>query len=344
MPAGRVCVVLVNYGDPADTLECLDSLFRMDYPDFRVVVCDNGSTEASRRAILDWAAGRREAPIAGETGRRLLPGRLARPIPCATVDAEAVDAGVVEYDAADPADAPMVLIRSDRNRGFAGGCNLGLRVGMARAETAWFWLLNNDTAVMPDALGALVARCAAEADIGLCGSTLRYYHAPDRIQALGGGRYDPWLGRTHLLGSDQPAQPGLAASPADLDFVHGASMLASRAFVEAAGPLEESYFLYFEELDWVARAGGAFALGHAPDSIVFHKDGGTAGSATRDPARRSRIADYHGLRSRLIYTRRHRPWALPTVWLGLIGALGNRVRRRQWDRVPMILGLMAGRR
>lgn len=336
---GRAYVVIVNFGDPSDTLECLETLFRMDYPDFRVVVCDNAATATSFDALRAWADGARQAIAAGVTGRCLLPAPVQKPIPYEVLTAEAVIDGQLDPEA----HASLVFVRSPTNRGFAGGCNLGLRYAMADREAAWFWLLNNDTAVMPDALTALVAHSADRPEIGLCGSTLIYYDAPDRLQALGGGRYDPWLGRMHLLGFQQKPGPGMAAAPDDLDFVHGASMLVRRSFVETVGLMDEDYFLYFEELDWTARAAGRYALGHAPGSVVFHKEGASAGSTTREPARRSRTSDYHGLRSRLLYTRRHKPWALPTVWLGLWAVLANRIRRSQWDRVPMILSLMAGR-
>ena len=336
---GRAYIVLVNFGDPADTLECLETLFRLDYPDFRVVVCDNGATDASFDALKRWADGDRPVEPSGTIGRWLAPAPVPKPLPYRVVSAEAA----ADHTTTPEPPPALVFIRSTENRGFAAGCNLGLRYALAQGDAAWFWLLNNDTAVPPHALDALISHCVGRPEIGICGSTLVYYDTPDRIQALGGGRYDPWLGRMHLLGFEQPYVHGLAATPADLDFVHGASMLVSRAFVEAVGLMDERHFLYFEELDWTARAAGRFALGHAADSVVFHKEGRSAGSATRAPAERSRTADYHGLRSRLLYTRRHRPWALPTVWLGLIVALANRMRRRQWDRVPMILGLMAGR-
>jgi hypothetical protein len=50
-----------------------------------------------------------------------------------------------------------------------------------------------------------------------------------------------------------------------MDFVNGASMLVGREFLEAVGLMEESYFLYFEELDWAKRARGKFTLG--PHSV-----------------------------------------------------------------------------
>jgi hypothetical protein len=40
------------------------------------------------------------------------------------------------------------------------------------------------------------------------------------------------------------------------------------------------------------------------------------------------------------FTRRFYPYALPTVYLGLLIALVNRLRRRQWGRVGLILKIM----
>ncbi len=338
----RVYVVLVNFGDPADTLECLETVFRLDHSAFHVIVCDNGATDASVTAITDWAAGRRSAPVKGRIGHELTATPLAKPIPCEVLDADLMDRHTTAQAPADDASPELTVIRSARNRGFAGGNNLGLRYGLACGDAAWFWLLNNDTVVPPDSLRALVSHCATRPQIGQCGSTILYYDTPERLQAMGGGRYNPWLGRVTLTGFQKPFRSGAAASES-LDFVHGASMLVSRNFVQTVGLMDERYFLYFEELDWNARSAGRFALGHAPSSIVFHKEGSSAGSASRRPAQRSRLADYHSLRSRMIFTARHRPWALPTVWLGLFLVLLNRIRRRQWDRLPMVLGLMAGR-
>ncbi|MDN5870834.1 MAG: glycosyltransferase family 2 protein, partial [Nitrococcus sp.] len=53
--------------------------------------------------------------------------------------------------------------------------------------------------------------------------------------------------------------------------------------------------------------------------------------------------DCLALRNRLHFTRSHLPWALPTVWLGFLGVLINRIRRGQIERVKPILGIMLGR-
>ena len=55
-------------------------------------------------------------------------------------------------------------------------------------------------------------------------------------------------------------------------------MLSSRVFLEDVGLMEESYFLYFEELDWAMRAKKAFKLGYARESVVYHKEGASIGT------------------------------------------------------------------
>ncbi|MCZ6772669.1 MAG: glycosyltransferase, partial [Proteobacteria bacterium] len=53
-----VAILILNWNGWPDTLECLESVLRLDYPDFQVIVCDNGSTDGSVDHLLDWAAGR----------------------------------------------------------------------------------------------------------------------------------------------------------------------------------------------------------------------------------------------------------------------------------------------
>ena len=57
----HVTIVILNWNRVADTLECLDSLARMDYSSFTIVVVDNGSTDGSPEAIERW--GREHLPL-----------------------------------------------------------------------------------------------------------------------------------------------------------------------------------------------------------------------------------------------------------------------------------------
>jgi GT2 family glycosyltransferase len=127
----------------------------------------------------------------------------------------------------------------------------------------------------------------------------------------------------------------------ETDYVCGVSVLATRRFLEEVGLMEESYFLYFEELDWAVR-GAAFARVYAHDSVVYHREGRSTGAST-DWRKKSELSDYYTLRSRLLFTRRFFPSALPTVYCGLLGAALNRLLRRQFGRAGMVLDIMRDR-
>ena len=253
---------------------------------------------------------------------------------------------VVDNDSSDGSEEVLrerfsqhIILQSGANLGFAGGTNVGLRYALTHGAD-YAWLLNNDTLVEPDALAQLVKRMQEKLDAGLCGSTLVYHHDRSKIQAYGGATYNKWLSTSRHLGQDAPRsqEVNVEEVEAQLDYLVGASCLASKPLLEEVGLLSEDYFLYYEELDWATRAKGRYTLAFAPESIVYHKEGGSIGSSS-EGAKKSRLADYYGVRNRLLYTRKHAPEALPSVYFGLLVTVANRVRRRQWGRIPMIFGL-----
>ena len=128
-----------------------------------------------------------------------------------------------------------------------------------------------------------------------------------------------------------------------MDYIAGASLLVSRALLRDVGLLSERYFLFYEEIDLAVRAKGRYSLAYAHESIVYHKEGRATG-ARSDPVRKSALADLYGCRSRLLFTRAYFPVALPTVYLGLLAVVVNRLRRRQPDRALSILRIMFSRK
>lgn len=330
-----VYAVILNWNGWHDTLPCLESLLQCDYPNLRVIVCDNGSTDTSQTRIREWAAGHLEVPRpAGGTLRRLIGNNSPAP-----VELQELDRAAATRPSPPRAAAPLVLIQNGRNLGFAGGNNVGLRYALAQPDCDYVWLLNNDTLVARDALSEMVARLQAEPGAGVCGATLLDYDRPRTVQALAGARFNPWLGTIAPVGAGLSLddRPPATAVEAALDYVIGACMLVSRSWLEEVGLLSEDYFLYFEEVDWASRAAGRYRQVYAPRSLVYHKQGASIGGPAANPR-----MDGLALRNRLRFTRRHHPWALPTVWLGMTGVLLLRILRRQWRHVPVVLGVMFG--
>jgi hypothetical protein len=330
----KVYVLIVNWNNWPDTLECLESVFRSGYPRFQVILCDNGSTDGSLHHVKAWAEGRLDAPAATASPLR---GRssasLPRPIRYLERDKQIAETG----GGADDGECPLILIQTGQNAGFGAGNNVGLRYALARDDAQFVWLLNNDTVVAPDALTELVATLEADADAGQCGSTILFYDRPEIVQLCGGCEYNSWWGSIRALGagrllSDLPEADRVRRK---MTYVGGASLLARMSFVKQVGLLAEDYFLYFEEIDWATRGKGQYGLAYAPRSRVYHKEGKTAGSSSQ-PMSRATPADLFLIRSRIVYTRKFKLWAIPTVCLAVAGMLLNRLRRGQWERViPM---------
>jgi len=233
----------------------------------------------------------------------------------------------------------LTVLRSPVNVGFAGGNNLGLREALADPDCEYAWLLNNDTVVDPDALARLVERVQRDPGAGLCGSTIRFYDDPDRVQAYGGDTYNRWFGIPRHIDTIGGREADIARYVEQrMAFVMAASMLVTRSFLQQVGLMCEDYFLFFEELDWAVRGRDRFHLAYAPTSIVYHKSGRSTGLTTTAYNVRS---DYYMNRSQLLFARRHTPAALPSIFLRHLLVLGNSVVRGRWHRVSMLARIYA---
>ena len=271
-----IAVVILNWNGWRDTLECLESVYQSQSVSLRVIVCDNGSQDDSLAKIAAWAQGTLHAPVQASflTGGATA---IAKPVAFAQYDRGQAETGGVASE-----QAPLVLIQTGANLGFAGGNNVGLRYCLTHGGFDYVWILNNDTAVERHALAHLVERMQADPRVGMCGSKLIFYHRPDMVQAYGGSAFDPRLGVVRPLGQFQPTSA--VCRPAEIEketaYVVGASMLVSTQFLKAVGLMSEDYFLYFEEIDWAFRARGQFTLAYSDPSVVYHKEGGSIGSSS----------------------------------------------------------------
>jgi GT2 family glycosyltransferase len=320
-------IVVLNWNGWRDTVECLESLFRSEYANFSVIVCDNGSTDGSLDRIRQWAEGEHATATISDR-----PHLFSQPFPDRSrilIVADAALAGALPPRS-------LVLIANSSNLGFAGGNNVGARFALERGAE-FVWILNNDTVVEPNALRELVTCMQADPSIGICGTTILDYSTPDRIQTRGGFRYDPWCARCVPLICDTDDNRALTDR---MDYVSGASMFVSRSFIESAGMMEESYFLYFEELDWAIRGRGLFRLGYCGEAKIYHKESKSIGC--NGARQHSLTAEYFGSRNRLRITRRFWPWHIPTVLASLILSIFYRLLCRRWRHALYIFAGILG--
>lgn len=319
LSVSRVYIIVVNWNGWKDTIECLESLLMLTYPDFRIIVCDNGSQDDSVIRLRAWS----EQTFGPDSD-----------------DWQVINRDAIEQDNVFR-DAKITLVENGANLGFGGGTNVGLRYAQTCGDAGFCWLLNNDTVVEPQALTKMVERLNEKPDACMCGSTVRQYINRSRIEALGGAIYYKWLGVAWHIGRTLQGDelPETAAVEKKMDYVTGASLLVRISYLTEVGLLAEDYFLYFEEIDWVSRGLGRCSLAYAPKSVVYHKVGASIGTAT-NPLRKSYLCDYFSLRNRILYSRRHCPSVLPSVYLGLVAELIVRLFLGRWDLAGMVCRLL----
>ncbi len=173
------------------------------------------------------------------------------------------------------------LIESSHNGGFSAGNNQGIEYAQGQGAD-YIWLLNNDTTVEPGALDHLVQESKKTG--GLVGSLLLY---PDRTYQQVGTRIQWNTGQTRGI-PETEIKDGM-----DVQTLSGASMLLPISLVKRIGPLDESYFLYFEDGEFCLRAAKkGYPITVAIRSRVFHKEGASTG-------KRSLPAQYYYQRNRL---------------------------------------------
>lgn len=186
------------------------------------------------------------------------------------------------------------VIRSDKNLGFAGGNNLGIK----EAKGDYILLINNDTYLKEFNIDNLINRLESSDRIGIVCPKLRFAWGNNPIQYAG---YTPLTNITLRnkaigFGEEDNGQYDTAhPSP----YAHGAAMLIKREAIYEVGLMPECYFLYYEEIDWsmmFTRAG--YEIWYDPACTVYHKESKTTGQ-------NSPLRTYYITRNRLLLVKRN---------------------------------------
>lgn len=275
-PSPLVTIVILNWNNWPDTLACVESCRGLAWPNFRILIIDNGSDDGSEEIF------REHCP-----------------------DAEILQAGA--------------------NLGFAGGNNVGIRHALTTGAD-YVWLLNNDAVADPESLTRLVEALQADPAAAAAGSKIYCHDDPQRIWFAGGiwakGRL-----RVRQRGTGK-LDHGEYDVLCPVGSVSGCSMLIRATALREIGLLDESYFLYWEDTDWCARAqtnGCKILL--VPASRIWHKVSATV-------AVRSQLQYYYNTRNGLMFCMRHDMLSLPLflayvtadVTIGLLRGNRNMLR------------------
>jgi GT2 family glycosyltransferase len=250
------------------------------------------------------------------------------------VDSASTDGSMETIDGAFP---DATRIRCDENVGFAAGANIGIRRVLEHGDD-YALFLNNDVALTPDFLTRLIE--AADARTMVVPKILYYYD--HRLISTHAGGFDWRLGLFKDTYGGRPDGPetnrrrdGLATAS------FCCALVPAQAFRDA-GVLDERFFMYYEETDFIRRAQDAgYRVRYEPSSVIYHRESGASGGGWMTP-----FKQYYATRNRLFLVRKHTTspvsyaWFTAYFWATRIGAAGRLAARRQWRLLrAMALGM-----
>lgn len=253
----KVSIIILNWNGLEDTIECLESLKKITYTNYEVIVVDNGSKGN---------------------------------------DAQVLREKFGDY---------IHLIENDRNYGFAGGANIGMRYAMDNSQPDYILLLNNDTVVDSVFLDKMVEVGEGDPTIGIAGAKIYFYDEPTRLQSVW-GKVSLWTGepvQTPLIIADRFQSKEIDIGQYDsikvADWVTGCCFLIKRIVIESIGLFDEGYFCYWEETDYCFRARKAgYETIYVPQAKVWHKLGRAVNKV-------SGLSRYYGVRNRVRFMKKH---------------------------------------
>lgn len=217
---------------------------------------DTGSDARTGAVVLTWRD--REQTVACVAG--LLESPLVSRV--VVVDNEA-DGHIAEFFAPDDR---LSFCELPANTGFAVGVNTGLRALLADPAVDRLLVINNDATLTPADLELLAAALTGDLGLGVVGPRIvtpdgRWFSAGGVLNRL------TWSIR----------QPREGEQP---DFLTWACILARREAIEAAGLLDERFFMYWEDVEYGLRldaAGVRFA--EVPSARLVHAVSSSHGRA-----------------------------------------------------------------
>ena len=185
-------------------------------------------------------------------------------------------------------------IRSDKNLGFAGGNNLGIKA----AKGKYLYLINNDTVFKEFNPQVLIQRLESSPQIGMVCPKIRFAWGNNPIQFAGYTPLSPITVRNKSIGFGEEDN-GQYDTPHKTPYAHGAAIMLERKIIDKVGLMPECYFLYYEELDWsmmITHAG--YEIWYEPNSTIYHKESQSTGH-------NSSLRTYYITRNRLLLVKRN---------------------------------------
>lgn len=266
----RVSIIILNWNGWKDTIDCLDSVYQITYPNYDVIVVDNNSENESINKIKDYTQGKFDINI--NSNKYSGENKKLKYIEYSRKEVEA--GGGRENEILNfPPWRKLIIIINEKNYGFAEGNNIAIKYALNTLNTDYVLLLNNDTIVQKDFLDKMIEVSLLEENNSIIGPKIFYYDFRGRKDVIhsAGAKIHIKLGLAPPIGINE-IDIGQYNEIKHVDYIEGACMLVKKNLIETIGFLDQTFFAYWEEADWCYRARKkGFNIIYVPEAQIWHK-------------------------------------------------------------------------
>lgn len=187
----------------------------------------------------------------------------------------------------------VVYIKSNENRGFSGGNNLGIEYAI-KNNADYVLLLNNDTVVDELFLKALVEAAQKHIDVGIITGKILYYDKPDYVWYAGGYMN---LNRARIHHDHIQEKDDFPDNDRIVSFATGCLMMMPQNIIREVGMLNDAFFMYSEDAEFCSRIQNVgYKILYTPKAKIYHKVSSSSGGAG------SKLSQYYRARNELYLT------------------------------------------
>ncbi|MDY9922946.1 glycosyltransferase family 2 protein [Methanobacterium sp.] len=281
----NISIIILNWNGWKDTIECLESIYQMDYPYFNVIVVDNKSEDDSIDKIRAFCEGK--INVSSKYFRYDI---STKPI---NINYYNTKTNKLKKNSSFHDNLNLYLIKNSENSGFAEGNNIGIRFSIKFLNPKYTLLLNNDTVVDKKFLNEMIV-IATQSNSGIIGPKILFYENEKIIQSLG-TKINWFSGKVKHIGYRSEDQEHVQI-PQDLDGISGCAMLIKKEVFDEIDLFDPQYYLYYEDNDLCIRAKRkGFVIETSQNSKVWHKDSSSS--------QNNGIREYYSSRNHFLFMK-----------------------------------------
>ena len=250
-----VAVIIVNWNSYKFTFDCITSLKKCNYSNFKIILVDNGSIDFSIEQLRK--------------------------------DFKSLD-----------------IIKNKSNLGFTGGNNIGISKAL-KESFDYVMLLNNDTKVNADFLSLLVERLKNENNLGAIQPLILQMDNKNKVWNAG-GVFIRLFGLPKVIDKGKNIN-SINTNKYYTEWISGCCIMLKSKVINKVGLLDNSFFAYFEDVDWSLRIKNeGYLLGIDNRSIIYHYESGSSKTSSKlKEGFLNPIVHYYNFRNHIKLIKKH---------------------------------------